>query len=99
MDNNVKKLDNSTKGTDAAFQDVLSVVHNAIWVAKVVNHLVAKLPDSFLKQDEVEQVKMNAAEKSASDFVDKLREALNGNDHKLWAPVVTHGTSYEGYVY
>jgi len=83
-----QKLDNGMKGTDPAFQNVLSVVHHAVQTTEL---FVVKLPQSFLK--DTEQVKTNAAKNGASDFVDKLREALNGNDHKLWAPVVTHGTS------
>ena len=76
------------KGTDIAFQNVVAGVHHAVQTTKL---FVAKLPKSFL--EDTEQVKTNAAKKGASDFVDKLREALNGNDYKLWAPVVTHGTS------
>jgi len=85
-----QKLDNSTKGTDSAFQDVLSEVHYAV---RATDSFVAELPQSFLKR--TEQVKTNAAKKSALDFVEALREAVNGNDWKLWAPVVTHGTSID----
>ena len=87
-----QKLDNSTKGTDSAFQDVLLEVHYAVRATELLQ-VVAELPQSFLKR--AEQVKTNAAKKSASDFVEALREAVNGNDWKLWAPVVTHGTSID----
>ncbi len=76
----LQNLDNGMKGTDTAFQDALSNVYHVVLATA---YSVAKLPQSFLK--DIEQVKKNAAKKGASDFVDKLREALNGNDYKLWA--------------
>ncbi len=82
-----RKLDNGTKGTDTTFQDVLLQVHHGIWT---IEYFGGELLQSFLTR--IEQVKINVFKKSASDFVDKLREAFNGNDHKLWGPVVIHGT-------
>jgi len=92
MDNNVKKLDNSTKGTDAAFQNFLSMVHSALFAA---SFLVGSFPRSFL--DSVNQlspktIRTNATKQRASGFVDMFKEAVNGNDWRLWGLVVSHGT-------
>ncbi len=87
-----KKLDDSTKGTDAAFQNFLSMVHSALFAA---SFLVGSFPRSFL--DSVNQlspktIRTNATKQRASGFVDMFKEAVNGNDWRLWGPVVSHGT-------
>ncbi|KAH9161163.1 hypothetical protein EDB89DRAFT_1914070 [Lactarius sanguifluus] len=39
---------------------------------------------------DVDQFKRNLTKKSASGFINLLREAINGNNGELWNPVVTH---------
>ncbi len=69
-----------TKGTNTAFQDVLLEVHHVVWATE---YFGGELPQSFFKH--FERVKTNVTKKSPSHFVNKLREAVNGSDHKLWA--------------
>jgi len=75
-----RKLNNGMKGTDTVFQDVLLEDHHVI---RAIEYFGGELPQSFFKH--FERVKTNVTKKSASDFVNKLREAVNGSDHKLWA--------------
>jgi hypothetical protein len=54
-------------------------------------HLTAvKFTQGFVSFD---QFKVNATKRSASDFINLLKEAVNGNDERLWPRVVNHGTS------
>jgi len=74
-------------GTDAAFKsdDVLTAIY------AVVSSASAFLPDPKTLVH-VDRFKTNVTKKSASGFIDLLREAVNGNNDRLWCPVVTHGT-------
>ncbi len=83
-----QKLDNGTKSTDMTFQDILSVVYSALFFTD-------NLPQSFLNslhKVSLETAKTNATKQRASGFVDMFREAVNGNDWRLWGLVVSHGT-------
>jgi hypothetical protein len=55
-----------------------------------------KHPKGFVGFD---QFKANATKRSASDFINFLKEAVDGNDERLWPRVVNHGSSPDLPVY
>jgi len=87
---NGRKLGDETSGTDPTFRRILQDIYFAVLLSTVTYGEIC--PNSFLKN--FEQVRENAAKRSAAGFIDLLRTAMDGRDEsELWGPVVAHGMS------
>ncbi|KAH9019831.1 hypothetical protein EDB85DRAFT_1896484 [Lactarius pseudohatsudake] len=74
-------------GTDTSFDSVIPEVFVAVAGAR---QFIDGCPESFLYSLERITENVNAVKKSDPGFIDSLRQAVNGNDAKLWGPVLKH---------